>query len=75
MRVKASVAGLVMLGIGVFLPASQASADTTNPSACVGQSIHTIAIPSDGNVAAHAAAHGLTVQQLLEFIRDVHCAG
>jgi hypothetical protein len=33
-----------------------------------------IAIPSDGNIEAHADAYGLTVQQFLHFIRDVHCA-
>ena len=68
------VAALFFLAtVTAMAPASIASADTANPNACVGQSIHTIAIPSDGNVAAHAAAHGFTVQELLRFIRDVHC--
>jgi hypothetical protein len=61
-------------GALIAIPATTAAADTTNPNACVGQTIHTVVIPADGNVAAHAAAHGFTVQGLLEFIRDVHCA-
>lgn len=53
----------------VLIPASGAFADTTQPNACVGQRLHTMAIPDSGNVEAHADFHGVTVQQLLQHIQ------
>ena len=61
------------LGLAVLIPASGASADTSEPNACVGQHIHTMAIPESGNIEAHADLHGVTVQQLLDHIREVAC--
>ena len=59
--------------LAVLIPASGAFADTTQPNACVGQRIHTMAIPESGNIEAHADLHGVTVQQLLDHIREVGC--
>ena len=61
------------LSIAVLIPASAVFADTAQPNACVGQHLHTMAIPESGNIEAHADLHGLTVQQLLDHIREVGC--
>ena len=61
------------LAFAVLIPASGAFADTSQPNACVGQRIHTMAIPESGNIEAHADLHGVTVQQLLDHIREVGC--
>jgi hypothetical protein len=67
-------AGLVgSLALAILTPATAAFADTTQPNACVGQHIHTMAIPESGNIEAHADLHGVTVQQLLDHIREVGC--
>jgi hypothetical protein len=70
-RTIACFAGAISLA--VLIPASGAFADTTQPNACVGQHIHTMAIPESGNIEAHADFHGVTVQQLLDHIREVAC--
>ena len=61
------------LSLALLIPASGALADTSQPNACVGQHIHTMAIPESGNIEAHADVHGVTVQQLLDHIREVGC--
>ena len=61
------------LALAVLIPASGAFANTSQPNACVGQHIHTMAIPESGNIEAHAVLHGVTVQQLLDHIREVGC--
>jgi hypothetical protein len=73
-RRKRTFAGLVgAISLAVLIPASPAFADTTQPNACVGQHIHTMAIPESGNIEAHADFHDVTVQQLLDHIREVAC--
>lgn len=68
------LAGFVgVISLAVLIPAAEALADTTQPNACVGQHIHTMAIPESGNIEAHADLHGVSVQQLLDHIREVGC--
>ncbi len=60
------------ISLAVLIPASGAFAAPTQPNACVGQHIQG-AIAASGNVEAHADFHDFSVQQLLDFIREVKC--
>ena len=56
MKMSRKIAGVVgTISLVVLVPASGALADTTQPNACVGQSIHTIKSSVDATTAAQTA--------------------